>query len=61
MLASYSNEEVYLFSLDVNSSVIAVANDYLKNAPNPPPYRRVRLRGDWRDTGPLSRPYTGID
>jgi len=60
MLASYSNEEIYLFSLDIDPSAIAVANDFLEDAPNPPPYKRVRLRGDWADTGPLSRPSTGI-
>jgi len=60
MLASYSNEEVYLFSLDKDPNVTAVANDFLENAPTPPPYRRIRLRGDWADTGPLSRPSNGI-
>lgn len=60
MLASYSNEEVYLFSLDKNPNITAVANDYLENAPTPPPYRRIRLRGDWADTGPLSRPSYGM-
>lgn len=58
MLASYSYEEIYLFSLSKDSSSTAVANDFLENAPIPPPYRRIRLRGDWADTGPLSRPST---
>jgi nuclear receptor interaction protein len=58
MLASYSYEEVYLFSLSKDSCTTAVANDFLENAPIPPPYRRIRLRGDWADTGPLSRPST---
>lgn len=56
MLANYSNEEVYLFSLNKDPNITAVANDFLENAPTPPPYRRIRLRGDWADTGPLSRP-----
>jgi len=60
MLASYSYEEIYLFSLSKDSSSTAVANDFLENAPIPPPYRRIRLRGDWADTGPLSRPSTGM-
>ncbi|XP_060867889.1 DDB1- and CUL4-associated factor 6-like [Metopolophium dirhodum] len=58
MLASYSYEEIYLFSLSKDSCTTAVANDFLENAPIPPPYRRIRLRGDWADTGPLSRPST---
>ncbi|XP_060852695.1 DDB1- and CUL4-associated factor 6-like [Rhopalosiphum padi] len=58
MLASYSYEEIYLFSLNKDSCTTAVANDFLENAPIPPPYRRIRLRGDWGDTGPLSRPST---
>ncbi|XP_022173232.1 DDB1- and CUL4-associated factor 6-like isoform X2 [Myzus persicae] len=58
MLASYSNEEIYLFSLNKDSCTAEVVNDYLKNAPTPPPYRQIRLRGDWSDTGPSSRPST---
>ncbi|VVC30503.1 Hypothetical protein CINCED_3A016689 [Cinara cedri] len=56
MLASYANEEVYLFSLNKDPNTTAVANDFLENAPCPPPFRRIRLRGDWADTGPSSRP-----
>ncbi|CAI6349631.1 unnamed protein product [Macrosiphum euphorbiae] len=58
VLASYSYEEIYLFSLSKDSCTTAVANDFLENAPIPPPYRRLRLRGDWADTGPSSRPST---
>jgi len=60
MLASYSHEEIYLFSLNKDSCSAEVANDYLENAPIPPPYRRIRLRGDWADTGPLSQPSSGM-
>lgn len=60
MLASYSHEEIYLFSLSKDSCTTAVANDFLENAPSPPPFKRIRLRGDWADTGPLSRPSTGM-
>lgn len=28
----------------------------LKNSDSPPPVRRLRLRGDWSDTGPEARP-----
>lgn len=28
----------------------------MKNAESPPPVRRLRLRGDWSDTGPEARP-----
>jgi len=60
MLASYSYEDIYLFSLNKDSVMTEVANDFLENAPIPPPYRRIRLRGDWADTGPLSRPSSGM-
>lgn len=49
-----------MFSTDKDPNITAVANDYLENPPNPPPYRRIRMRGDWTDTGPLSQPYTGM-
>lgn len=61
ILANYSNEEVYLFSLDSDPNATAILNDFLVNAPNPPPYRRVRLRGDWSDTGPSSVPSASMD
>ncbi|XP_025414253.1 DDB1- and CUL4-associated factor 6-like [Sipha flava] len=56
ILANYSDEDIYMFSTDKDPNITAVANDYLENPPYPPPYRRIRLRGDWTDTGPLSEP-----
>jgi hypothetical protein len=49
-----------MFSTDKDPNITAVANDYLENPPYPPPYRRIRLRGDWTDTGPLSEPSVGM-
>jgi len=62
VLASYSNEDIYLFSLHNNPYFCTdnCANDFLENPPNPPPYRRIRLKGDWGDTGPFARPFTGM-
>lgn len=59
ILANYSEEDIYLFSTDIDPNITAVTNDYLENPPNPPQYRRIRVRGDWTDTGPLSQPAVG--
>ncbi|XP_050522625.1 DDB1- and CUL4-associated factor 6-like isoform X2 [Daktulosphaira vitifoliae] len=57
VLANYSNEDLYLFSIHDNyPKEPKVVNDYLINSSKPPPYRQLRLRGDWTDTGPLARP-----
>lgn len=69
MLVSYSSDHLYLFRVrDQNEREVIVEKDgpksnwaKLKNATkrarrSPPPVRRLRLRGDWSDTGPDARP-----
>uniref|UniRef100_A0A336LFT1 CSON004855 protein n=1 Tax=Culicoides sonorensis TaxID=179676 RepID=A0A336LFT1_CULSO len=62
LLASYSSEHLYLF--DVTQDGISTKESLteknkrgaVKTGDSPPPVRRLRLRNDWSDTGPESRP-----
>lgn len=56
MLVNYSNDDIFLFNLEEDLPTPDLAYDFLKNSPKPPPYKRLRMRGDWVDTGPLSQP-----
>lgn len=66
ILVSYSSDHLYLFSVKDHSSVqlkagsdeAALQQEFDKKAlqRSPPPVRRLRLRGDWSDTGPDARP-----
>ncbi|XP_075586709.1 DDB1- and CUL4-associated factor 6-like isoform X2 [Dermatophagoides farinae] len=56
LLASYSNDNLYLFNLYEVRDTINIGNesDMINDRPRrlQPPYKRFRLRGDWSDTGP---------
>lgn len=59
---SYSSDHLYLFDITGNGVEVTPLSDKVKrkmqrqeNA-DPPPVRRLRLRGDWSDTGPDARP-----
>lgn len=58
LLASYSNDNLYLFNLlEVRNTVKNAIDDDVflqKTKKDPPQYKRFRLRGDWSDTGPRS-------
>lgn len=61
LLVSYSSDHLYLF--DVTKEGINVKNpdesskrSKRTNIDSPPTVRRLRLRGDWSDTGPQARP-----
>lgn len=61
LLVSFSSDHLYLF--DVTKQGVDIASwpedqkKSHKNGPDsPPPVRRLRLRGDWSDTGPDARP-----
>lgn len=61
LLVSYSSDHLYLF--DVTKEGINVKNpdesskrSKRNNIDSPPTVRRLRLRGDWSDTGPQARP-----
>ncbi|XP_012264400.2 DDB1- and CUL4-associated factor 6-like isoform X2 [Athalia rosae] len=63
VLVSYSSDHLYLFSVKDQGSVhlrkdSVVAKGKGKKHPlrSPQPVRRLRLRGDWSDTGPDARP-----
>lgn len=63
LLASYSSEHLYLFdtSQEGLSTKASLTEKHKRSAKpggvdSPPPVRRLRLRGDWTDTGPESRP-----
>ncbi|XP_055710382.1 DDB1- and CUL4-associated factor 6-like [Phlebotomus papatasi] len=62
LLVSYSSDHLYLFDVTGNGVEVTPLSDKVKrkmqrqeNA-DPPPVRRLRLRGDWSDTGPDARP-----
>ncbi|KAM4601906.1 DDB1- and CUL4-associated factor 6-like [Polymixia lowei] len=57
VLASYASDYLYLFDPrdDTARQLKGPAQD-LKSEPRQPPVKRLRLRGDWSDTGPLARP-----
>ncbi|KAK0182367.1 hypothetical protein PV327_000515 [Microctonus hyperodae] len=66
VLVSYSSDHIYLFSEKAHTcvplkkySTTPVDKCKSKRQPpmrSPPPVRRLRLRGDWSDTGPDARP-----
>ncbi|KAK9747163.1 WD domain, G-beta repeat [Popillia japonica] len=66
MLVSYSCDHLYLFGIQERSYAELRRNNRLKSKlkncstkrdrKSPPPVRRLRLRGDWSDTGPDARP-----
>ncbi|XP_059490940.1 DDB1- and CUL4-associated factor 6-like isoform X2 [Neocloeon triangulifer] len=61
MLVSYSADYLYLFNIQ---EITASAQSYNSNgtstrklsSKSAPPIKRLRLRGDWSDTGPNARP-----
>ncbi|KAL1022292.1 hypothetical protein UPYG_G00024700 [Umbra pygmaea] len=57
VLASYTSECLYLFDpKDDTGRELKGPSQDSKNERKEPPQKRLRLRGDWSDTGPLSRP-----
>ncbi|XP_055681294.1 DDB1- and CUL4-associated factor 6-like [Lutzomyia longipalpis] len=62
LLVSYSSDHLYLFDISRNGVDVMPLNDKVKRKmhrqenSDPPPVRRLRLRGDWSDTGPDARP-----
>ncbi|XP_046668693.1 DDB1- and CUL4-associated factor 6-like isoform X2 [Homalodisca vitripennis] len=66
VLVSYSSEQLYMFSIkdettveyepEVMESDEAMEEEMAKPSSGLPPVRRLRLRGDWSDTGPDARP-----
>ncbi|XP_030637609.1 DDB1- and CUL4-associated factor 6-like [Chanos chanos] len=57
LLASFSSDYVYLF--DPNDDQAAELKEQTENKGEEmrqPPVKRLRLRGDWSDTGPRARP-----
>ncbi|XP_026284267.1 DDB1- and CUL4-associated factor 6 isoform X1 [Frankliniella occidentalis] len=63
ILVSYSSDDLYLFSLrgkentQLKTSAALCKKGKLKlSSSAPTPVRRLRLRGDWSDTGPDARP-----
>lgn len=55
VLVSYSSDYLYLFSVKETTGKIS-AVPLEKSVNSPPSVRRLRLRGDWSDTGPDARP-----
>uniref|UniRef100_A0AAR2JZG8 Ddb1 and cul4 associated factor 6 n=1 Tax=Pygocentrus nattereri TaxID=42514 RepID=A0AAR2JZG8_PYGNA len=54
VLASYSSDYVYLFDpKDDQASKLGLSENRRQEQP---PVKRLRLRGDWSDTGPRARP-----
>ncbi|XP_033105303.1 DDB1- and CUL4-associated factor 6-like [Anneissia japonica] len=63
MLVSYSSEYIYLFGTDTKDMLLdgedeRKGNPLLDKDEMPPvnPVKRLRVRGDWSDTGPTARP-----
>ncbi|XP_066520867.1 DDB1- and CUL4-associated factor 6-like isoform X2 [Hoplias malabaricus] len=57
LLASYSSDYIYLFDpKDDQASKLKGLSENRKE--EQPPVKRLRLRGDWSDTGPRARPET---
>ncbi|KAF4111880.1 DDB1- and CUL4-associated factor 6-like [Onychostoma macrolepis] len=57
VLASFSSDCIYLF--DPKDDKASKLQGFPKNkgeGPLRPPVKRLRMRGDWSDTGPLARP-----
>ncbi|TRY77394.1 hypothetical protein TCAL_00145 [Tigriopus californicus] len=70
ILASYSSDYVYIFDPQADDAegtkrlyvgqrpVARPSTGRARNTKSPPPMKRLRLRGDWSDTGPNARPET---
>ncbi|XP_076296475.1 DDB1- and CUL4-associated factor 6 isoform X1 [Lasioglossum baleicum] len=61
ILASYCSDHIYLFNIKDQGNVqlkkdVPVERKEVKKLRSPLPVRRLRLRGDWSDTGPDARP-----
>lgn len=64
LLVSYSSDHLYLFDITKDGLDCQQTNEKIKKTKtmnnskedSPPPVRRLRLRGDWSDTGPAARP-----
>lgn len=61
ILASYCSDHIYLFNIKDQGNVqlkkdVPVERKEVKKQRSPLPVRRLRLRGDWSDTGPDARP-----
>ncbi|CAI9729365.1 DDB1CUL46-likeassociated and CUL4-associated factor 6-like [Octopus vulgaris] len=59
MLVSYSSEYIYLFKTrgdEGRSTCLMSEGLSCDNGNRQPPIKRLRLRGDWSDTGPNARP-----
>lgn len=67
LLVSYSSDHLYLFDvksdgIDIKYSMAdpkakrSAKSNTRQGSSSPPPVRRLRLRGDWSDTGPDARP-----
>ncbi|XP_055524340.1 DDB1- and CUL4-associated factor 6-like [Wyeomyia smithii] len=68
LLVNYSSDHLYLFDatkdgIEVTAAQASSSSDKGKrgsktqhSVDSPPPVRRLRLRGDWSDTGPDARP-----
>lgn len=61
ILASYCSDHIYLFNIKDQCNVqlkkdVPVERKEVKKLRSPLPVRRLRLRGDWSDTGPDARP-----
>ena len=68
LLASYSSDYIYIFHPNSDSEEkgkkLKVGNPERKSSKrrnkSPQPFKKLRLRGDWSDTGPNSRPETEV-
>ncbi|XP_076654828.1 DDB1- and CUL4-associated factor 6 isoform X1 [Halictus rubicundus] len=61
ILASYCSDHIYLFNIKDQGNVqlkkdVPIERKEVKKQRSPLPVRRLRLRGDWSDTGPDARP-----
>ncbi|KZC08979.1 DDB1- and CUL4-associated factor 6 [Dufourea novaeangliae] len=63
ILASYSSDHIYLFNIKNQGSVhlkkdigVGKGEGKKQRSRSPLPVRKLRLRGDWSDTGPDARP-----
>ncbi|XP_035686075.1 DDB1- and CUL4-associated factor 6-like [Branchiostoma floridae] len=63
LLVSYSSDYIYLFSPQhlTPDGHGGVKYEDSHSTSNDPPVKRLRLRGDWSDTGPQSRPESERD
>ncbi|KAG1666275.1 DDB1- and CUL4-associated factor 6 [Nymphon striatum] len=70
LLVSYSAENIYLFKLKderfityntVEQEISSPDQSQPSSASAPPPIKKLRVRGDWSDTGPSARPESEIE